>query len=127
MYNLVVAGGLQPSWVCTAEELPGRVAHHFQEAPLALAALPTDLQLLGWTEPYYTRKQVMAHNELVLMARHNGEPVIVVVASRKNASLPGSGVRDGLHTHTARVGPYVIAETSRSPQPTLLPLLSAPR
>jgi hypothetical protein len=120
-FESVLAGGLKPSWVCTVDELPARVADHFGGPSLALADLPADVQVLGWTEPYYTRQQVLEDRELVLMARKAGEPVILIIGqTSKVRSRPQSNHNDARQVHVADLGPFTLVEVSSHARPVLL-------
>jgi hypothetical protein len=125
-YDRAVANGMKPAWTCTPEELPTRIAQHFKtDVPFALASIPADVQLLGWTGPYRTGRQVLDPNELLLLAKVDGQPVTLVIAMRdatkSNAPPPPS--RSDIYVHSGERGPFKLIETSPFEQPRLLPLV----
>jgi hypothetical protein len=127
IYAIAVERGMTPSWTCTAEELPARIAQHFASAAtIAFAQLPANVELLGWSEPYYFGVQAVRRDDLFLMARVDGEPVVLVVAKAGDerptlASTPSTQAT----AHEAQVGEYLLIEASTLGEAKLIPLVEA--
>ncbi len=123
VYHREVEAGLMPSWVCSAEEFASRVSGHFGDLPIALAPLPAQLELLGWTEPYYSGAQTLNPRELILLTRYEGKPVIVLLSDKKSAARLEEDVQPGLYIHRAETKNYIAVEVSPLPTPVFVPLL----
>jgi hypothetical protein len=123
VYRREVAGGLVPSWTCTADQFPREVGKRFDGSPIALATMPAELQLIGWTQPYYRLGQTLSHDELILMARFRDEPLIVILSKSPPTRSMLDDAGDGLHLHAAQTGPFHAIEVSAFAEPRLIPLL----
>lgn len=91
--------------------------------PLLLASLPAGVELLGWSYPSFYGEPVIDDQEIVLMGRVDGQPVMVLL---HDGSAPTSTTQPGLFAHRRNLGDLVAYEVGPFETPRLVSLLSAP-
>lgn len=119
--QLVDSGFVAPSF-CSPERFTDEMQQRTGQ-PLLLAALNPGIDLLGWSYPYVYGDPVIDHDELVLMARVEDQPVIVLLHADA-ASAPKN--QPGVFVHHRRLGSLEGYEVGPFETPRLISLLSTP-
>ncbi|MBX3363915.1 MAG: hypothetical protein KF866_04040 [Phycisphaeraceae bacterium] len=92
VYRVLVQGGFSPSEVCTTEEEFKAWMLRTHGEPVVIASNLAGVELVGWTY-----SQVLDRRTSVLMAKVDGEPVIVLIdaldKARRLKAPGGSGLR----------------------------------
>ena len=122
LYALLQSDGFKARVSCSPEVFPERMERVIG-VPLALAAIPAGFDLLGWTYPRYFGEPVLSEDELVLMARVDGQDVAVVIDHDDQARRLRAD--DGLKVHRRELSGLVLFEISPFDTPRVLPLISA--
>lgn len=124
MYVSLVDEGFIAPRTCSVEEFPTRMKRA-TGVPLVLASVPAGFDVLGWSYPGFYGGPVLSKDEIVLMAKVNGEPVAVVLDAA-NDDRDFTPADDRLRVHRARLGTLVGVEVSPFAEPRVLPLLQVP-
>lgn len=121
LYREVVAAGFKPETVCTDDaEFANWCRGYFRQV-ISPSSHPAGLELVGWNTT-----TTIGPVTGVLLARVDGEPVIVVMnrSDRQNVRPPVEA-RDSLHIFRRRLGDVVLYEVTPKSQETVLPNLAA--
>lgn len=125
VYTRLVSGGFRPEFVCTTEEeFAKAVRDRFGQALVSRAA--ESIALIGWAYNDQYQGRLIGFRTLVLMARVEGDPVIVLMDHAdqdRSLSVPD---HLGLRLFRRRVGGLVCYEVTPRLQPEILPRLFDP-
>lgn len=116
LYKREVTHGLEPAWVCSDDqEFAATFALRFDQG-LTLAALPTGVEALG-----ISYNQVVGTNALHLLARVQGQPVIVLIQRADATPTEPTLANDsGLHLFPHKIGLLTLYEVTPLDTPQLL-------
>ena len=119
LYHKLVGRGFEPEFVCTTDkEFNAAVGKRFGQG-LLLASSP-EIQLVGWAYSNNYKGITISDRTLILMAKVNEQPVIVLM-DRAEADRPQTlDPASGLHMHRAEAGELVLYEVSTFDQPRLI-------
>lgn len=121
VYLTQVRDGFAAAWACPPARFASISRQRLGSAltyrvPAQAAGTAPEIEILGASYVHVFSRQTVA-----LLARVNGEPVIVLVDRRDRAAAEAPGPQTGdLHTHRADVGPLALYEISPLDQPHLL-------
>ena len=122
LYVQLVDNGFAAPSSCSPERFTVEMQKQTGQ-PLLLAALNPGIDLLGWSYPDFYGQPVIADDELVLMARVEGRPVMVLLHADA-ASIPKN--RPGVFVHHRRLGNLEGYEVGPFETPQIISLLSTP-
>ncbi len=126
VYTRLVQSGFAPAFVCTTdEEFEKAVRDRFGQGLLMRAA--ESVALVGWAYNNQYEGRLVGFQTLVLMAKVDGEPVIVLMdrasEDRSLSVLPESGLR----LFRRQVGSLVCYEVTPRSEPAIVDRLHDPR
>ena len=122
LYVQLVDNGFVAPSSCSPERFTDEMKEQTGQ-PLLLASLNPGIDLLGWSYPYFYGDPVIADDELVLMARVEGKPVMVLLHD-DTASIPRK--QPGMFVHHRKLGSLEGYEVGPFETPQLISLLSTP-
>ena len=121
-YRAQVDGGLTPEWVCKDDAEFAATLEKAMGESLVVAAAP-GLEVIGWSyNPIEkdTSRGVFSSYTMYLLARANGEPVVVMI-DRAGYDRPVEvDSASGLHVYRKQIGDAVFYEVSPLDAPAVL-------
>lgn len=115
-YAAQVAGGFVPKEVCTTNEAFVEWTMTAYGIGISPAALPASVQLLGWT-----KRDTLSSYTGVLLARVDGQEVIVFMDPSGLEASEASRSGQNLRVFTQRIGGLTLYEVTPSDRPAVLP------
>ncbi len=107
--------GFEPLWACETDEQ--FVSYTREKLGVAFVVKPQpNLQLVGWSYA----DGVLGDSAPVLLARHEGQPIMVVMDRARNDHRVRVAEQSGLKVHRAELGRVVLYEISPSCAPVVV-------
>ncbi len=116
VYQMLVQSGFTPAEVCTTEEEFTAWTRERHGIPLLIPADLSGVELVGWTY-----SQVLDYNTSVLMARVDGEPVIVLIDDAVKGLRMRAPSDTGLKIFRREIDGLILYEVSPLRKPKLIP------
>lgn len=124
MYAVLVDNGFKAPRSCSPERFPEEMEQAVG-VPLAFADGVPGVELLGWSYPDFVGDIVLSEQEIVLMARIDGENVAVIIDHEDQSRRLRGSSQQGLEVHQRRIDGLILYEVSPFKSPRILPLLSS--
>lgn len=124
MYAILEDNGFVAPRTCSPEQFPAEM----QDAvgvPLAFAGDVPGVELLGWNYPQFLGTAVLSEDEIILMARVDGEGVAVVIDQASNARRLRASEASGLSVYKDEIEGLVLYEIGPFDRSRVLPLLQS--
>ena len=119
IYQMTVAQGFKPKWVCDNPEEFASTFQKRQGQPLVLAALPAGTKMEGLT---YVGG--LSRYTTTMLARADGKPVMVFVDRADSDPHPAEpAAKTGLHLFRKQLGSLVLYEISSLDHPAVMDYL----
>jgi hypothetical protein len=121
VYHRIVEAGFKPDAVCTTdEEFSGWTRQYLRQA-MYPTSRPAGLEYVGWSSG-----RAVGRVSAILLARVEGQPVIVVMERTDRLDFPPGRVQDpALHLYRRQIGDVVLFEITPISHQTILPVIQA--
>lgn len=121
VYDALVASGFQPAEVCTVEQIPGWTEEKLG-VRLAVANVPNEVTLLGWSYGYDLSGRLLGDYAGVLLTRVAEQEVLVVMDKLANDRDLVTTGREDLFIYRRELGDLVFYELTPLSEARVIPL-----
>ncbi|MBB6428563.1 anti-sigma factor family protein [Algisphaera agarilytica] len=122
MYAMLEESGFVAPRTCSPEQFPVEMQNAVGVS-LAFAPDVPQVELLGWSYPASLGGEVLSKDEIILMAKVEGENVAVVIDQADQARRLRGSRSAGLEVHKEEIQGLVFYEVTPFDTPKILPLI----